>query len=117
MSKADAQRAMREARHAELRAAAAERAKSRPPDATTGQPATTAQPATPAQPGTEPGRQGRSGLEGTRQTEPDGGLFPLQPDVAGAGDAAEPALCGHRNIGNKRCRRPAGHPEKSHRYS
>jgi hypothetical protein len=25
-------------------------------------------------------------------------------------------LCGHRNIGNKSCRRPAGHPEKNHRY-
>ena len=25
-------------------------------------------------------------------------------------------LCGHRNMGNKSCARPAGHAEKSHRY-
>ncbi len=30
---------------------------------------------------------------------------------------AEPQLCGHRNIGNKTCRRPVGHPEKNHRYT
>ena len=29
---------------------------------------------------------------------------------------AEAQLCGHRNIGNKSCRRPAGHAEKNHRY-
>jgi hypothetical protein len=29
---------------------------------------------------------------------------------------AETQLCGHRNIGNKSCRRPAGHAEKNHRY-
>jgi len=28
----------------------------------------------------------------------------------------EGALCGHRNMGNKTCKRPAGHPEKNHRY-
>ena len=26
------------------------------------------------------------------------------------------ALCGHRGMGNKGCSRPAGHPEKNHRY-
>jgi hypothetical protein len=29
-------------------------------------------------------------------------------------DGAE--LCGHRSMGNKSCRRTAGHEEKSHRY-
>lgn len=28
----------------------------------------------------------------------------------------ETALCGHRSMGNKSCSRPAGHPEKNHRY-
>jgi len=40
------------------------------------------------------------------------------PDGAAGADVAEvqAALCGHRNIGNKTCVRPAGHPEKNHRY-
>jgi len=29
--------------------------------------------------------------------------------------ATEP-LCGHRNMGGKKCSRPAGHAEKNHRY-
>ncbi len=29
---------------------------------------------------------------------------------------AEVTFCGHRSIGNKSCRRPAGHAEKNHRY-
>jgi hypothetical protein len=27
------------------------------------------------------------------------------------------ALCGHRSMNNRSCRRPAGHPEKNHRYN
>jgi hypothetical protein len=30
---------------------------------------------------------------------------------------AQDALCGHRSMNNRNCRRPAGHPEKNHRYS
>ena len=30
--------------------------------------------------------------------------------------SAAHALCGHRSMGNKSCSRPAGHPEKNHRY-
>lgn len=30
---------------------------------------------------------------------------------------AEEALCGHRSMNNRLCRRPAGHPEKNHRYN
>lgn len=26
-------------------------------------------------------------------------------------------LCGHRSMNNRNCRRPAGHPEKNHRYT
>jgi len=29
---------------------------------------------------------------------------------------ANEALCGHRNMGGKKCSRPAGHAEKNHRY-
>ena len=29
----------------------------------------------------------------------------------------EEALCGHRSMNNRKCRRPAGHPEKNHRYN
>jgi hypothetical protein len=36
--------------------------------------------------------------------------------TASADPDAETQLCGHRNIGNKSCRRPAGHAEKNHRY-
>ena len=32
-------------------------------------------------------------------------------------EAAEPALCGHRNMGGRSCTRELGHVEKSHRYS
>lgn len=31
--------------------------------------------------------------------------------------AAEEALCGHRSMNNRNCRRPAGHAEKNHRYN
>ena len=32
---------------------------------------------------------------------------PVEPD----------ALCGHRSMNNRLCRRPAGHAEKNHRYN
>ena len=35
-------------------------------------------------------------------------------EADGPDEGAE--LCGHRSIGNKSCRRTAGHEEKSHRY-
>ena len=34
----------------------------------------------------------------------------------GETEAAE-ALCGHRSMNNRLCRRPAGHSEKNHRYN
>ncbi len=38
--------------------------------------------------------------------------------VADEGAATEEeALCGHRSMNNRNCRRPAGHPEKNHRYN
>jgi len=32
-------------------------------------------------------------------------------------EAAEPALCGHRNMSGRSCTREHGHAAKSHRYS
>lgn len=32
-------------------------------------------------------------------------------------DSPAAALCGHRSLNSRSCRRPAGHAEKSHRYS
>ncbi len=48
-----------------------------------------------------------------RGDEPELALLPA-PDV----DASETEeLCGHRSMNNRKCRRPAGHSEKNHRYN
>lgn len=39
------------------------------------------------------------------------------PSVAVPGEPEQEALCGHRSMNNRLCRRPAGHSEKNHRYS
>ncbi|MDQ1646954.1 MAG: hypothetical protein QOJ50_3138 [Cryptosporangiaceae bacterium] len=39
---------------------------------------------------------------------------PMAAELDSASDGTE--LCGHRSMGNKSCRRAAGHEEKSHRY-
>ena len=84
MSKADAQRAFREANYARLK--------------TAGGAAGSATPATPAKPKVVP-------------------VAPTRPTTAKKSSTpAGGALCGHRNMGNKTCSRPAGHPEKNHRY-
>jgi len=36
---------------------------------------------------------------------------------APATDTSSPGPCGHRSIGGKTCRRPAGHAETTHRYA
>ncbi|MEO8329382.1 MAG: hypothetical protein ABI586_05195 [Candidatus Nanopelagicales bacterium] len=88
MSKTDAQRAMREANFARRQAA-----RPAPPKgaATSGAPTGNA----PAAPQKSPARD--------------------EPAVAPSAEA-DAALCGHRSMGNKRCQRPSGHPEKNHRY-
>jgi hypothetical protein len=88
MSKVDAQRAMREARYAALRA--------QPPSARR-----------PAPPPEQP----------TAEAPPGEALPTASPPAQGrrAADTTTP-LCGHRSISNKSCQREAGHPEKSHRY-
>ena len=84
MSKADAQRAFREANYAKRAAAAATAPRNEPPK---------------APPKAAPATRGVKAVEGVSQS-----------------DAIEGALCGHRSMNNRTCRRPAGHSEKSHRY-
>ena len=88
MSKVDAQRAMREARYAALRAQppSARRPASPPEQPTAEAPSVEALPTA-----SPPAQGGRAAYTATR-------------------------LCGHRSIGNKNCQREAGHPEKAHRY-
>lgn len=100
MSKVDAQRALRDARYA---AYAAKRKAA-------GAPAQVPDP-----------------VEVTPRASDDVGSVVAPPAKAPASEAkaapapsadpdAEVQLCGHRNIGNKTCQRPAGHTEKNHRY-
>ncbi len=93
VSKVDAQRAMREARFAERQAAARARPATAPAPAT----AASAAPRSVAKPAAK-------GLAAPAAT-------------AAAEQTSEPAACGHRNMGGKTCKRPAGHAEKNHRYS
>lgn len=87
MSKADAQRAMREAKWAQQSAGGASRPKATVTDA----------PTAPAVrlPATKP----------ARVTEP----------VVSAG--ADGERCGHKSMNGRACTREVGHAEKSHRYS
>jgi hypothetical protein len=94
VSKVDAQRAMREARFAAYQASLTGKA---------GKPAAAA-----------PAAAARA--RATAGSNP-----PAAADQPGAeplteADAAA-ELCGHKNMSNKTCRRPAGHPEKNHRYT
>jgi len=52
------------------------------------------------------------------QAQPPVDALPTASPPAQGGRAAGTAtgLCGHRSIGNKSCKREAGHPEKAHRY-
>jgi len=96
VSKVDAQRAMREARFAAYQASLA------------GKPGKTAAAAPAA---SAAARAKASTGPGTPAAAEQPGSEPL------ADAAAEPELCGHKNMSNKTCRRPAGHTEKNHRYS
>jgi hypothetical protein len=87
MSKVDAQRAMKAARHARTPAAA---------------PPPTRRAAAPEQSAAPPA--------GTTTVHAPAAGTPAAATPAPAG------LCGHRSMAGKECRRPAGHAEKSHRY-
>ncbi len=89
MSKMDALRAMREARHAE----ATKRA-------------------TRAKPTLRLVDQSGVPKEAAAPHAPAG-----KPAVAPVPEPAAPALCGHRAISGKSCTRELGHAAKSHRYS
>ena len=95
MSKLDAQRAMREAKYARNQAAAQDRGRTAPARSR----------ATP--PVAPPVSQ-------TDAPTDEAGAAP--PDSAGQAPATE-ALCGHRSMNGRTCTRPAGHPQKNHRYS
>ncbi len=99
MSKVDALRAMREARYAANQARRPADAPSRGPAPST----TTAADAAPVK--KAPVRKAAA--------PPDEDAAPGAPGE----EAPEAQLCGHKNIGGKSCRRPAGHPEKNHRYT
>lgn len=110
MSKVSAMQAMREARYAAAR---------------TSRPAATAAPVAPIRrPSTQPlddeSPQPPDALDPAVAAEMLTPAF-VSPSVDGAvqADDATPAeaLCGHRSMNNRSCRRPAGHPEKNHRYN
>jgi hypothetical protein len=106
VSKVEAQRAMRDARYAAYQAKLAAEAAA-------------------AAEGSAGGRAVQPKKREPEATEPPGpAIAPVPDDAAAAGAgaaddgdlAADLKLCGHRNIGSKTCVRPAGHPEKNHRY-
>jgi hypothetical protein len=90
MSKVDAQRAMREAKYARNRASGPTRREA------------AAREEAPKAPGAGPTR-----------TTPD----PAPRDTAPTVAAPSVEGCGHKSMNGRTCTRPAGHAEKSHRYS
>jgi hypothetical protein len=88
----------------------------------------------PAEPGTVGETETETVIDLTAGAEPEAAVAVQDAGTAGTAGTAQPALqssapdgepepedataglCGHRNMGNKSCSRPAGHPEKNHRY-
>lgn len=89
MSKADAQRAMREANYARNNPSVPSRGETSAADETPSAPAS---------------RKASPKAAKTVKTAP-------------SDPAAQEARCGHKSMNNRACTRDAGHPEKSHRYS
>ena len=109
MSKVDAQRAMREARYAAIQASGP------PRSAAARQPAPSALPrprSSTAATETAPTETVPTEAGSATPTARSRATRAAHTDPDGTGEA----LCGHRNMGNKSCQRPAGHPEKNHRY-
>ena len=90
MSKADAQRAMREAKYARISASGPTRREA----------------AAEGQSPTAPAARAPGAPPASRVTEP-----------AATVTAAEGQRCGHKSMNGRTCTRAAAHPEKSHRYS
>jgi hypothetical protein len=111
VSKVEAQRAMRDARYAAYQAKLAADAKAA---ATPSSPASTrpVAPKSPAPKSPAPESPAPSDPQDAATAE----VASPAGDAAAAGGSPQPELCGHRNIGNKGCSRPAGHTEKNHRY-
>jgi len=103
MSKVDAQRALRDARYAAYRASRA----------AAGAPVADAPPSPlKVRVGTPPAATSPATSPAVTRAADE----PGRPAPGQDGQDAAPQLCGHRNIGNKSCQRPAGHSEKNHRY-
>jgi hypothetical protein len=104
MSKVDAQRAMREARYA---------ARTRGPAAPPASAAPSSAPSS-ASPPAAPARSAAPPVVPPSPPEPEPREHPATSTTDAVGNDVE--VCGHRNMSNKSCRRPAGHAEKNHRY-
>ena len=104
MSKVSAMQAMREARYT-----------TRPATKAT-VPAVTVEPTwSPVQPA---GVDGAAVVDDAVSETSPVALWPVVLEMPEHEEAPEQeALCGHRSMNNRNCRRPAGHPEKNHRYS
>ena len=100
MSKVDAQRAMREAKYARLRASGPTRREAAAAGGTAA-PAAPAPLATPVPPAkaAKPAKTAKAAKAGPTAAAPEG------------------ARCGHKSMNGRECTREAGHPEKNHRYS
>jgi hypothetical protein len=94
MSKVDAQRAMREAKYARVRASGPTRREA----AAREQPPTAGPPSTPT-------------------AGPPSAPAAAVPEAAPILAASSAEGCGHKSMNGRTCTRPAGHAEKSHRYS
>ena len=94
MSKVDAQRAMREAKYARTRASGPTRREA----------------AARAEPPKVP-------APGPSRATPEPVLDAAPTDVAPTGGEPRVEVCGHKSMNGRACTRPAGHAEKSHRYS
>ena len=104
MSKVDAMQAMREARYAR----AANKTSTVPKPAV----------ATPRRKSDDgAGPILRTSVESTRVDGSASEIVGDRPVVAQVEPTEEEALCGHRSMNNRLCKRPAGHSEKNHRYN
>jgi hypothetical protein len=112
VSKVDAQRALRDARYA---AYAAKRKAASAPTPVPGPVQATPKASDDVETVVVPPEPAPASPASAAPTAPASPAAPAAPAASEDPDA-EVQLCGHRNIGNKTCQRPAGHPEKNHRY-
>ena len=110
MSKVSAMQSLREARYAAARS-------QRPATVAPVPTLPAAQPA-PAQPVDGQPVDGQAAPVLPDALDPTGAADLLTPSAVPSTDDEAPAeaLCGHRSMNNRSCRRPAGHAEKNHRY-